>query len=99
MPEEKQIKPKTTQPKKVELTKKTNRQRFLDNAEFRATKVIERLQILGKIFDNPQNYEYGEEDILKVFTPIEAMTEEVKNKALSTLKVENLAEKHKVNLS
>lgn len=102
MAQETKPKPKATATKKpVEVTEPalSKRDRFLKNAEFRANKVIERLQLLGRIADNPQNYQYTEEDILIVFEGVREMTNDMETKFLSTLSVEDIAQKRKISLS
>jgi len=65
---------------KVENTLEVKKERFQRVAVRRTNSIIDKLTILGKITQNPQNYHFTKEQIENMFLPIETLTEKIKNK-------------------
>ena len=84
--------------KVVSKNKDTKVDRFKRIASERQHKVIDRMAILGKIADNPQNYEFTEEQIFELFAPLEAFTEKIKNRFLDCIDVKEIKAEYKVEL-
>lgn len=59
-----------TQVQQVPAVKETKRDAFLRLAEKRTNAVLERIRVLSNCA-NPYAYEYGEEDVSKIFSAIE----------------------------
>ncbi len=58
------------QVQQVQAIKETKRDAFLRLAEKRTNAVLERIRVLSNCA-NPYAYEYGEEDVRKIFSAIE----------------------------
>jgi len=84
--------------KKVSVNKDTKRDRFIRIASDRQHKVIDRLAILGKIADNPQNYDFTEEQIFKLFEDLEAFTLKIKQRFLDCIGVKEIKDGYKTVL-
>ena len=68
-----------TKQKTIEKTdSKTDR--FIRVVGKRATFVIDKLLIMGKVLQNPQNYDYTLEQIQAIFEPIRNLTNELEEK-------------------
>jgi hypothetical protein len=59
-----------TQVHQVSAVKETKRDAFLRLAEKRTNAVLERIRVLSNCA-NPYAYEYGEEDVRKIFSAID----------------------------
>ena len=57
--------------------REAKRARFVRIAERRVNKILNDIDSLGKTY-NRRNYEYGEEDVRKIFSEIESKVKEVK---------------------
>jgi len=77
---------------------KSKTQRFNDVAERRANMVIDKLANLGKITDNPQNYEFTEEQVLEIFSNIQTFTQNILQRFLDCISMSETKEKYKINL-
>lgn len=83
---------------KVSINKDTKQDRFKRIASDRQHKVIDRIAILGKISDNPQNYDFDEEDIFKLFEGIETFTAKMKQRFLDCIGVKEIKNEFKIDL-
>jgi hypothetical protein len=83
---------------KVSINKDTKQDRFKRIASERQHKVIDRIAILGKIADNPQNYDFDEEDIFKLFDSLEAFTAEIKQRFLNCIGSKEIKNQYKIDL-
>lgn len=61
------------------MAKETKREKFVRIAEARTNKIIDMLRLLGNC-SNKSNYEYGEEDVKKIFTALEKEMKNAKNR-------------------
>lgn len=91
-------KPTEKKTEKVSVNKDTKEDRFKRIASERQNKVIDRIAILGKIADNPQNYGFTEEQVMDLFLGIEEFTAEVKQRFLSCIDVREIKNEYKVSL-
>lgn len=66
---------------------KSRRERFLDVAERRTQHVLDRIQLLGRCA-NRNIYEYGPEDVDKIFNTIQEQLDFVRAKFTVTKSVE-----------
>ncbi len=57
----------------------TKNQRFKRLAEYRTNEIIKKIQILGNC-SNRSSYEYGEDEVNKIFNAIEKYLKETKSK-------------------
>ena len=99
MTTEKPTKAKTEKvTEKVSVNKDTKQERFRRIASEREHKVIDRLAILGRIADNPQNYEFTTEQVMNLFEDIEAFTLKMKNRFLDCIGVKEIKDEYKTVL-
>lgn len=69
-------------------TSDVKKERFQRVAVRRTNLIIDKLTILGKITQNPQNYDFTKEQIENMFLPIEALTEKIKLKFLDCISLD-----------
>jgi len=73
-------------------------ERFKRVVGLRVNMVIDKLGNLGKVTENPQNYQFTEEQILLIFGNIEELTADIKRKFLDCISMTDIKEKYKVSL-
>ncbi len=56
-----------------------SREKFVNLAEKRVTKALKDLRLIGNL-SNKSNYKYGEEDVKKIISALEAEIKTLKNK-------------------
>jgi len=97
---EKIEKTKTEKEVVVKLPKNTEERadRFKRIATQRQNSVIDRLALLGRIADNPQNYKFDAEQVLAVMSPIKVFVGEIERKLLDCLSSNEIKEDFKVSL-
>lgn len=83
---------------KVIMNKETKEQKFNRLGSERQGRVIDRLAMLGRIADNPQNYDFDEEKILILFAGIEEFTAKMKQRFLDCISAQDVKEEYKVSL-
>ena len=59
--------------------RETKREKFVRLAEARTNKIIDMLQLLGNC-SNSSTYDYTQQDVDKIFAPIESEVKEAKKK-------------------
>jgi len=92
-------KPKIEKVKKQSVEKTDNKtDRFIRVVGKRATFVIDKLLIMGKVLQNPQNYEYTMEQIEAIFKPIRDLTLELENRFIENISISEKKEQYKIEL-
>ena len=64
----------------------------------RAQFVIDKLLIMGKVLQNPQNYEYTLEQLDKIFDQIETLTLKLKERFIENISISEKREQYKIEL-
>ena len=72
--------------------------RFIRVVGKRATFVIDKLLIMGKVLQNPQNYDYTLEQIQKIFEPIRNLTNELEQRFIENISISEKKEQYKIEL-
>lgn len=92
-------------PKVEKLEKRTKEEtleekqsRFIRVVGKRAQFVIDKLLIMGKVLQNPNNYEYSLEQLDKIFEPIELLTLKLKERFVENISQEQKQEQYKIEL-
>jgi len=84
--------------KTVKVEKDSKTARFIRVVGKRANFVIDKLLIMGKVLQNPQNYEYSLEQVDKIFEPIETLTQVIKKRFIENISQEEKKALYKVEL-
>lgn len=81
-----------------EETQEEKEARFKRVVGKRAQFVIDKLLIMGKVLQNPNNYEYSLEQLDKIFEPIELLTLKLKERFVENISQAQKQEQYKIEL-
>lgn len=90
--------PKKDKSKTVKIEEDSKTDRFIRVVGKRANFVIDKLLIMGKVLQNPQNYEYTLEQVDKIFEPIEVLTAKLRERFIESISQEEKKALYKVEL-
>lgn len=79
-------------------TKELRSERFNRVAVKRGQSVIDRLAILGKITQNPQNYEFSAKEIDQIFNKIDAFSVDLRKRFYDCLSISETKDEYKISL-